>query len=84
MNAKRLEELHRYYVERDDAPNANRIAALITEEKMNQHHLKELVDKLEIITNGGENDLTQDDYGDLYDILFVKLNDMISKGQQSV
>jgi hypothetical protein len=37
---------------------------------MTQARLKELVDKLEGITNGGENLLTQDDYGDIYTILF--------------
>ena len=35
-----------------------------------KQRLKELVDKLEIITNGGDNLLTQDDYGDIYAILF--------------
>jgi len=37
---------------------------------MNARRLKELVDMLESITNGGENLLTQDDYGDLYSVLF--------------
>ena len=37
---------------------------------MTQARLKELVDKLESITNGGENSLTQDDYGDIYTIVF--------------
>ena len=36
---------------------------------MTAERLKELVDKLESITNGGENLLTQDDYGDIYSIL---------------
>jgi hypothetical protein len=40
---------------------------------MDAKRLKELVDKLESITNGGPNDLTQDDYGDLYTLLFDKL-----------
>ena len=37
---------------------------------MTKQRLKELVDKLESITNGGDNLLTQDDYGDIYAILF--------------
>ena len=41
---------------------------------MTAQRLKQLVDKLESITNGGENFLTQDDYGDLYDILFNQQN----------
>jgi hypothetical protein len=50
---------------------------------MTAQRLKELVDKLESITNGGENLLTQDDYGDLYDILFDAQNAEISKHSTS-
>jgi hypothetical protein len=47
---------------------------------MTRTRLKELVDRLEGISNGGENFLTQDDYGDIYTILFEKLNEIISAG----
>jgi hypothetical protein len=46
---------------------------------MTEQRLQELVNKLELVTEGddGNNPLTQDDYGDLYDICFGLLNDKI-------
>lgn len=38
--------------------------------------LKEIVDKLESITNGGENLLTQDDYGFIYSFLDAALEEL--------
>jgi hypothetical protein len=46
--------------------------------KITEQRLKELVNKLEVATTDGDvSTLTQDDIGDLYDIMFERLNDEI-------